>query len=275
MAVGVPVVLVIGVAYLRLYLFGSGPPSLGARPAAWLAPWYGFLGGIAASGMAITAPILAAVLTTSLWAPTANSRNGNGPTLRSTVVPAVAFGAGFAVAFSTPISGTPAAYAAIISAGRRVLDVGGGIILGGLGAWSLAAGGLARRRGAAGRLRWPVGLSPTVAAAVGGLLMGLLLFHDLDPTYDSVFFSAGLAVAESHWPRAAYAFALGLGTIYVLGIGWLGGWAKRGAGPRRAVVTIQRIAAVAVMVLGIIFAIGQDEHLLRILAPDPPQWATR
>jgi hypothetical protein len=105
--------------------------------------------------------------------------------------------------------------------------------------------------------------------------MGLLLFHDLDPTYDSVFFSTGLAVAESHWPRAAYAFALGLGTIYVLGIGWLGGWAKRGAGPRRAVVTIQRIAAVAVMLVGIVFAIGQDARLLRVLEPGPPGWAMR
>jgi hypothetical protein len=272
---GVPVILVIGVALVRAYLFGSGPPSRGAQPPVWLAPWYGFLGGIAASGMAITAPILAGALATCLGARTASSRNGNGPPLRSILVPAVTFGIGFAVAFSTPISGTPAAYAAFVSAGRRVVDIAGGILLVGLGAWALAAGRLAWRRRVAGRPRWPHGLSPTVAAAAGGAVMGLLLFHDLDPTYDSVFFSTGLAVAESHWPRAAYAFSLGLAIIYVLGIGWLGGWAKRGGGARRAVVVIQQVAAVAVMVLGVVFATGHDAWLLRVLEPGPPGWAMR
>lgn len=273
--VGVPLILVVSIGLVRAYLFGSGPPTWGARPAAWLTPWYAFLGGIAVSGMSITVPILSAALATTLWAPAASWRRGNGPTLRSTLVRAVTFGVGFAVAFSTPVSGTPAAYAALISAGGRGLDVAGGVLLAGLGIWSLAPAGLPRRQGAGGRVMWPAGLNPASVSALAGALMGLLLFHKLDPMYDSVFFSIGLVAAESHWPRAAYAFSLGLASGYVVGIAWLGWWAERVRGPGRVVIAIQRIAALAAMLLGIVFAIGLDGRILRILESGPPDWTTR
>jgi hypothetical protein len=50
-----------------------------------------------------------------------------------------------------------------------------------------------------------------------GATTGALVYHELDPVYDSVFFSTGNAVAASHAPLTVAAFVVGLALAYLSG----------------------------------------------------------
>jgi hypothetical protein len=47
-----------------------------------------------------------------------------------------------------------------------------------------------------------------------GMALGLAIFHDLDPTFDAVFFRVGMIVPSSHSPWTVGFFSAGLTAVY-------------------------------------------------------------
>ncbi len=212
-------------------------------------PLQGYVGLAALAGgaaLAFTRPlllVLAPYLTVLL--------EGRGPELRGPVLYLV----GFASAFIVTIGGMPKAIAAAIYGAERVVDVVGGLIFLLLGvlavirAWRFD---LSWPRGAKGRgiLRW------TSAAALG-LTTGALMYHELDPTYDSVFFATANAKAASHAPITVALFTTALGSVYLVA----GGAARALVAKTRAGDTILRAgqfaAALATALLGLALLTGR------------------
>ena len=109
------------------------------------------------------------------------------------------------------ISGVPAALAEPVYGAHHIIDLAGGFAPLVYGAVALAPGVWSPRRPA--RLpRRPRWVGPAGVALLGSA-SGLLLAHELDPLYDSVFFLTGNAVAASHAPLTAAMFMLGLGLV--------------------------------------------------------------
>jgi len=134
--------------------------------------------------------------------------------LRLRATRGVGFMAGFAVAFWVVISGTPDAVAGLVSQNQRTTDVVGGAALLVYGLVVAARPGSSPRDAVRRRRRLWVG---PAAAGLLGLATGLVLAHDLDPVYDSVFFLTGNAVAASHAPLTVAVFTLGLGLAVLTG----------------------------------------------------------
>lgn len=114
-----------------------------------------------------------------------------------------AFLAGFALAFSVAISGAPDALARAIYAAH--------------GATERVLAALVALWGALIAVRVPAAIAaqPGPWAAGLGTVTGLVFYHELDPSYDSVFFATGNAVAASHAPLTVGVFATALAGLYL------------------------------------------------------------
>lgn len=169
----------------------------------------GFLGGWA---LAFTRPLLLFLLipfATVVWLRT-SQRPSRDP--RCPWLPPALFLAGFSLMFSVAISGAPDPVARAIYRAHSVIEVAVGAAL---AAW----GGLVAVRVPAlveARSGW--------LAAGLGVATGLLFYHELDPSYDSVFFATGNAVASSHAPLTVAVFATALSLLYFAAAAQAMGW---------------------------------------------------
>lgn len=118
----------------------------------------------------------------------------------------------FALVFTVTISGFPKPVATLIYRLEWLIDRAGGAIF---FAWGLVV--------ALGLISLPTRASSSIrgwiwgpgSAGILGTTTGLLMYHELDPAYDSVFFSTANAVAASHTPITVVLFTLALGFTYL------------------------------------------------------------
>jgi len=156
---------------------------------------------------------------------------------------------GFALAFIVTIGGMPRPIATTIYGAERLVDVVGGLIFLLLGvlavirAWRFEA---SRPRGAKGRaiLLW------TFAAALG-LTTGALMYHELDPTYDSVFFATANAEPASHAPLTVALFTAALGGVYLVAGGAARALIAKARGGDAILRAVQVVAGLATAALGL------------------------
>ena len=94
------------------------------------------------------------------------------------------------------------------------------------------------------------------AVALGGST-GALMYHELDPAYDSVFFATGNAVAASHAPATVVLFTTGLGVAYLAAGGAVRALVARQRWGRRGAVGGRALAGVATALLGLAILTGR------------------
>jgi hypothetical protein len=126
----------------------------------------------------------------------------------------------FALGFVVTIGGTPAAAASAIYGADWAVHRASGVVL--------LAWGPARLLG---RLLRPSSSWALEAGSAGilGMATAMLLYHELDPAYDSAFFATGNIVAASHAPLTVAAFATGLALTYLLAAAAVRAMAASGA----------------------------------------------
>jgi hypothetical protein len=183
-------------AYAAVYV--GGPSKGGALEGRVLVT--GVLGGWA---LAFTRPLLLFVLipfATVLWLRTSRRPSH---TARWAQLPSALFLAGFSLTFSIAISGAPDPVARAIYRAHSVIEVAAGAAL---AMWGVL---VAVRVPALVEAR-----SGWMAAALG-VATGLLFYHELDPSYDSVFFATGNAIAGSHAPLTVAVFSTALSVLYL------------------------------------------------------------
>jgi cytochrome c biogenesis protein CcdA len=125
----------------------------------------------------------------------------------------VAYLLAFALTFIVTISGVPRPIASPIYGSESVVDPAGGIVFFLAGVVTILGVG----PGGAIDSSSPV-WKRAVGVVCGGLFgvtTGALMYHELDPVYDSVFFSTANAVVASHAPATVALFTAGLGIVYV------------------------------------------------------------
>lgn len=183
-------------AYVLVYV--AGPFEAGALQGRVLVT--GVLGGWA---LAFTRPLLLFVLipfATVLWLRTSRHppHDPGWPQL-----PPALFLAGLSLTFSIAISGAPDPVARAIYRAHSVIEVAVGAVL---AVWGALV---------AVRVPAPVEARSGWLAAALGVATGLLFYHELDPSYDSVFFATGNAVASSHAPLTVAVFSTALSVLYL------------------------------------------------------------
>lgn len=182
-------------AYALVYVAGAPEVSL-LRGRVLVAA---FLGGWA---LAFTRPLLLLLIpfATVVWL-RPRGRASSGP--QWPWLPPALFLAGFSLAFVVAISGAPDLVARGIYRAHRAIEV--------------ALGGLLALWGALVAVRVPALIEARSGwwAAGLGVATGLLFYHELDPSYDSVFFATGNAVASSHAPLTVVTFSTALSALYL------------------------------------------------------------
>lgn len=159
----------------------------------------GFVGGWA---LAFTRPLLLFLLipfATVVWLRTSGRPSH---TARWSWLPPALFLTGFSLTFAVAISGVPEPLARAIYGAHGVIETAVGAVL---ALW-----------GAVVAVHVPARVEARSAwlAAGLGIATGLLFYHDLDPSYDSVFFATGNAVASSHAPLTVAVFSTALSILY-------------------------------------------------------------
>lgn len=248
---------ILGTVAARVLLDASGlrltgsPGILGVLGAAWL-------GGVAFPASWPALPVTVSVLGLLASILVLSVRNGQPPweIRRRALATTASFCSGLATALVVTFSGFPGSYASMVYAGKGWVDLaaGGtvavqGLVLVGrvLGLDMLGGGGgLGRRKG---RHR-------TWEPALLGLAVGLTIYHDIDPTFDSAFFATGTAVATSHSPGAVIFFLFGAGLVYAATAWGLGGLQPYGPRARRGVSASAVLLDFATMGLGVALAVG-------------------
>jgi cytochrome c biogenesis protein CcdA len=172
---------------------------------------YAFIGGAALAFSVPMLPLVVVYLTVLFSA-------GKDPlqldrSHRAALVPAAPFLLAFVATFVVTISGVPFIIANAIYKGKTIINLIGGVLVAFCGLKTLIGSGVTKAL-------WFRPLSKTesgilVEAPILGLIAGLLLFHHLDPFYDSVFFFTGRAGAFSHHPLSVGSFGLGLSAMYL------------------------------------------------------------
>ncbi|MEK6600260.1 MAG: hypothetical protein AABZ09_00120, partial [Candidatus Binatota bacterium] len=174
-------------------------------------PLYALVGGAALALSVPMLPLLVLYLT-SLFTLRKGSSELDEPH-KATMIPATFFLLTFVTAFVVTISGTPYVLASAIYKGKGIINLAGGILVVFFGLKAFIESGLIaslRLVHLSKSKRWILAEAPIV-----GFMAGLLLFHYLDPFYDSVFFFTGRAGALSHHPISIISFGLGLSAIYL------------------------------------------------------------
>lgn len=97
-----------------------------------------------------------------------------------------------------------------------------------------------------------------------GFVAGLLLFHHLDPFYDSVFFFTRRVGAFSHHPLSVGFFGLGLSAMY-LGVAY--GFSLVAASMRLAKASgwLKLIFGLLTLILGFSFATGTFPSVVEVI----------
>jgi cytochrome c biogenesis protein CcdA len=153
------------------------------------------------------------------------------------------------------IGGVPAAIATPIYRSGWLVDPIGGVILMLAGLVALGAGALSaplhRHESVARRV------CHRIFAAVLGGSTGVLMYHQLDPIYDSVFFSTGNAVAASHAPATIMLFTEGLGVAYLAAGGAVRALIARQSWGRRVALGGRALAGIATALLGLAMLTGR------------------
>lgn len=171
------------------------------------------------------------------------------------------FFSGFGLAFVIAMSGVPEGYARLIYPAKRGIDfVAGGALLG-YGLWLVET-----LNGLTGLIRPTRGVSrrftPWAVTFLLGLSGGLLLYHHLDPTYDSVFFSSQIIRQSSHGVLAATSFVMGVGGAFLALAVPLAGVSQAARGMDRGLRAIGTMAGVLTVILGGFFLTGRYERLV-------------
>jgi hypothetical protein len=183
-------------AYALVYVGGASEVNL-LRGRVLVAA---FLGGWA---LAFTRPVLLLVMipfATVIWL-RARGRRASSPQW-PWLTPALFLG-GFSLTFVVAISGAPDRLAQAIYRAHDFIALG--------------VGGLLALWGALTAVRVPALIEARAEwwAAGLGVAAGLLFYDELDPSYDSVFFATGNAVAASHAPLTVAMFVMALSVLYL------------------------------------------------------------
>ena len=224
-------------------------------------PIYALVGGAALAFSAPTVPLLIVYLAVLFTARKVGSKSERDE--RVTLLPAGLFLLAFVIAFVITISGMPSLIANSVYRGKWIINIIGGLFVAFYGLKAFAESGLVKSlllapvlkgRGE-GLLLWP---------SVLGLVTGLLVFHHLDPYYDSVFFFTRRAGAFSHHPLSVGSFGLGLSAMY-LGVAY--GFSLMAASTRLAKASgwIKLIFGLLTLILGFSFATGTFSSVVELI----------
>ncbi|HBH03617.1 MAG TPA: hypothetical protein DDZ42_17140 [Candidatus Rokubacteria bacterium] len=193
--------------------------------------------GLGGWALAFTPPLLVLLvpLATTVWlgAP----ERPSGP--RWPWAPPALFLAGFSLTFVVAIGGVPDPLARAIYRAHHPL---GEVTLGGL----LLLWGLAVTVRVPSHVRARAG---SYAAGLG-VAMGLVRYHELDPSFDSVFFATGNAVASSHAPLTVAVFSTALSVLHFVVAATASRWRLPAARALAGAGTVVLGAAVAGSGLG-------------------------
>ena len=237
------ILILAATAWWLVFGSGTGPADSVLAGKVLLA---GIVGGAAVAlsrgALLVLAPLTAVV------AGSVRGHVGGSEAFRLRAARGAGFMAGFAAAFVVAISGAPGAVADVVSRSDRVIDPVAGAVLLVYGIGAVLRPAQRFRNTGGPRRRW---IAPA-RCGVLGFVAGLLLAHELDPLYDSVFFLTGNGVAASHAPLTVAAFALGL-SLVVLSLTGLalmpaghpvvGRWISGGLGVAGGLVTVMVGAA--------------------------------
>lgn len=239
-------VTTVAVVLAREAVYGSGS-SLSASPLRGYVLLSAFTGGVA---LAFSRPFLLVLVPylTVLFGDLNRQKSGGSRRSIDWVPPACYLGA-FALAFTLTISGFPRAIATLIHRSEWLVDPVGGLIVMGWGLLTIV-GVLPP-----GPVRIPPPVwSPVVGAGSVGVLgatIGALVYHDLDPQYDSVFFFTANAVADSHAPFTVAVFTTGLGLTYLAAGGVAAALVFRSRWGRMALLVGRTVAGIATALIGL------------------------
>lgn len=180
-------------------------------------PLYALVGGVALALSVPTLPLVVLYLTVLFASARAPAELDTGP--KVALLPTALFLVGFVSAFIITIGGVPSVISGAIYKGKVVVNAIGAVLI------ALYGLKVFKESGLVGSEALPFGLSrkagPETEALILGFFAGLLLFHHLDPPYDSVFFLTGRGNPLSHHPVSVISFGLGLSAMYVaLGYGF-------------------------------------------------------
>ena len=214
-------------------------------------PIYALVRGVALAFSAPTVPLLIVYLAVLFTARKAAFKSDRGE--RGTLLPAGLFLIAFVIVFVITISGKPSLVANAVYRGRWIINLIGGLFIAFYGLKASAESGLLRglRFVPVSRGKGRLLLEPLVL----GFMAGLLLFHLLDPYYDSVFFLTGRAGAFSHHALSVSSFGLGLGALYVA-LAYILGLLIVPKRADKSIAWINGILGVLTLVLGLSFATG-------------------
>lgn len=246
--------LTVGARGLLQWLATDRPRSTGLASVLGV----GWLGGAATAISLPAIPILSLLLSLVGASVVLRSRAGDGAELilRGATVTASRVSLGLGVALIVTLSGFPSFYANPIYAGKQWVDGITGLLL-------LSAGLILLYEVIGLR----VGRSLAALAARGvpwlseilGLTLGLAIYHDLDPTFDAVFFGAGMIVPASHSPWTVGFFSAGLAAVYVplaltlaSAAAASGQWSRWTRSPTLVAATAVLCLAVAIIGLGLL-----------------------
>jgi len=220
-------------------------------------PIYALVGGAALAFSAPAVPLLVAYLAVLFTARKAAAKS------ERELLPAGLFLLAFVIAFVITISGKPSLVANSLYGGRWIIDLFGGLFVVFYGLKAFAESGLVKSLPLARVLKGR-GDGLLLGPSVLGLVTGLLVFHHLDPFYDSVFFLSGRAGALSHHPLSVSSFGLGLSAVYLLmahgfDLGVFPKWVSKGTPWAKGMVGLLNI------VFGLSFATGTFSSLAAVI----------
>ena len=221
---------------------------------------YSLVGGAALAFSISTLPLLVLYLTVLFGAERVLSEHERG--YGSVLLPAALFLVAFVSAFVITISGAPPLVAKTIYKEKWTIDVISGFLVALCGAKVFIESGLINRLHSIAVSIRDKGV--LIEPPILGFIAGLLLFHHLDPYYDSVFFFTGRAGAFSHHPLSVGSFGLGLSAIY-LGVAY--GLSVMAASTRLAKGSgwLKLIFGLLTLILGFSFATGTFSSVVEVM----------
>ena len=224
-------------------------------------PLYALVGGAALAFSAPNIPLLVVYLGVLFTARKAASKSERDDGV--TLLPAGLFLLAFVIAFVITISGKPFLVANAVYRGRWIINLIGGLCVTFYGLKAFAESGLVKSLPLAQVLKGR-GEGLLLGPSVLGLMTGLLLFHNLDPFYDSIFFLTGRAGALSHHALSVSSFGLGLGAMYVA-LAYILGLLIVPKRRDKPIAWLNGILGVLTLVLGLSFATGTFPSLAALI----------
>lgn len=221
---------------------------------------YALVGGTALAFSAPMFPLLVVCLTVAFTTGKAFSESERACGVA--LLPTIFFLAAFLTVFVITISGAPYAIASTIYKWKTSINVIGGAVIAFHSIRDFAESTLFK---SLRFLRVSKGTKGSLAEApILGFIAGLLLFHHLDPFYDSVFFLTGRAGAPSHHPLSVSSFGLGLTAMYIAlayGVSLLTASRQVANG----IAWLKGTASILSLILGLSFATGTFPSLVGLI----------